>query len=101
MRNSLQFALEAEGYVVDWRTELDGHDTAAAEQDCVVLDHHSAADDWAKAELFCIQQGPVVVLSNQPGHPLEKVAFRTVLKPMLGPAVVAAVEAAVAAPRHT
>jgi DNA-binding response OmpR family regulator len=52
LRRSLQFALEAEGYLVTWRADLSGDDQPGS-FDCTVIDHHCVGDDHLRAVAFC------------------------------------------------
>jgi CheY-like chemotaxis protein len=95
MRNSLRFALEAEGYVVTVRTEASGGLPPRPSYDCIVLDHHAADADPEAARRLAIAFRPIVLLANHAGHPLSSLMFRTVLKPMLGPALAMAIRDAI------
>jgi hypothetical protein len=94
LRRSLAFALSAEGHQVTLQTGISGG--APSEFDCSVLDHHAAGNDLAAAIRFCDEFAPVILLANIASHPLSEHAFRTILKPLLGPAVIAAVREALA-----
>lgn len=94
LRQSLQFALEAEGYAVTACARMDDP-TPGDGFDCTVLDHHAADKDRDAAIAFCDLFRPVVLLANRESHPLAAAAFRTVLKPMLGPALARAVGQAI------
>lgn len=98
LRRSLAFALGAEGHEVTLQTSI-GTVPMRSQFDCTVLDHHAAGKDFAAAVRFCDESAPVILLANVALHPLSEYSFRTVLKPMLGPAVVAAVREALVA-RH-
>jgi CheY-like chemotaxis protein len=93
LRRSLQFALEAEGYAVTWRASI-----AAIEMprdfDCTVVDHHALGNDRLVAQAFLKTFEPSILLANKP-HELSATAFRTILKPHLGPALTAAIRDAV------
>ena len=97
LRHSLQFALEAEGHYVDTAARLDPTMGAEAEYDCVIVDHH--ATDRRSPSLVAREfrrLAPVGLLANGAGHPLAEASYRTVLKPMLGPALSRAVAEAIA-----
>lgn len=96
LRQSLQFALEAEGYAVTACARMDDQ-PAGGGFDCTVLDHHAADVDRDAAIAFCDLFRPVVLLANRESHPLAAAAFFTVLKPMLGPALARAVGQAIEA----
>jgi hypothetical protein len=95
LRQSLQFALEAEGYAVTWRPGI-GAPGQLHHFDCTVVDHHALGDDWAATLAFCVLNRPVVLLANSLVHPLSPNVFRTVLKPMLGAALSEAIRDALA-----
>ena len=95
LRNSLRFALEAEGYDVTAAASLHVVDQPASTFDCVVLDHH-AMDGAARADRTLLTAfAPVVLLANSLAHPLAGLSFRTLTKPTLGPALSDAVRAAI------
>lgn len=95
LRRSLQFALEAEGYVVTCRASI-GARELPADYDCTVVDHHVVGADQRMAKAFFEAFAPVILLANAPVHALSTFAFRTVQKPQLGPALSAAIQEAVA-----
>lgn len=95
LRNSLRFALEAEGYGVTVRESAAGGLPPRPSYDCIVLDHHAADLDPEAARRLAVAFQPVVMLANLTAHPLSSLMFRTVLKPMLGPALAHAVKDAV------
>lgn len=99
LRRSLEFALLAEGHEVTSRASI-----AARERptyDCTVLDQHVIGTDRHLAAKFCSIFSPVILLSSQSSHPLSPAAFRTVLTPLLGPALIGAVNEALARPATT
>jgi len=100
-RNSLRFALEAEGYEVTAAASLRAMDPPASAFDCTVLDHHALDDFGADGRRMLATLAPVVFLANSAAHPLAASSFRTVTKPTLGPALSDAVRAAIAARRST
>lgn len=94
LRHSLEFALAAEGYDVRWRSNISP--LALSERaDCVVLDHHATGPDLNAAIAFCTAAAPVILLANTAPHPLSHWTFRTVLKPLLGPALTGAIRDAI------
>ena len=97
-RQSLQFALEAEGHEV---TSRDGfHDPSGLpDADCTVLDHHAAQGHMSLAADFVERHAPVILLANTSTHPLALHSFRTVTKPFLGPFLSQAIGSAVRARR--
>lgn len=96
-RNSLRFALEAEGYEVTATATLQAAARPPSGFACSVIDHHALDDVGAESRTLLAEVAPVVLLANSPGHPLAAVSFRTITKPTLGPALSEAVRAAVAA----
>lgn len=96
-RNSLRFALEAEGYDVTAAASLPAVDQPASLFDCLVLDHHAMDGASGDKGRLLAAFAPVVLLANSPAHPLATSSFRTLTKPTLGPALSDAVRAAVAA----
>jgi CheY-like chemotaxis protein len=89
LRRSVQFALEAEGYVVTCRASLAAHELPQ-DFDCTVVDHHVLGSEQ-RAAAFFQAFSPVILLANTAPHPLSPWATRTLLKPMLGPALSAAI----------
>ncbi len=100
LRRSLQFAFEAEGYAVSWRTRL-GSDVRPQDFDCTVIDDDGLGVDKAAAVAFFETFTPVVLLADTVPHSLSPWAFLTVEKPMLGAALARAVQQAVATRRIT
>ena len=98
LRRSVEFALSAEGCEIISRASI-GAREVPSDYDCTVLDHHAAGGDTVLAARFCRIFAPVVLLANQPIHPLSSDAFRTVVKPFLGAALTTAVRDALAVPR--
>jgi len=96
LRRSLDFALRADGHTVTWRDGLDGN-PVAAQFDCTILDDHAVGENLAQGQSFCRTLWPVILLADTPAHALAAVAFRTVLKPMLGPALSVALDDALGA----
>ena len=89
LRRSLQFALEAEGYAVTWCASI-GATEMPYDFDCTVVDHHALGNDKAAGRAFLQAFQPSILLANAP-HELSSSAFRTVLKPHLGPALTNAI----------
>jgi CheY-like chemotaxis protein len=94
LRRSLQFALEAEGYAVTWRTSIAAMGALPREFDCTVVDHHSLGNDKSVARTFLRAFEPAILLANKP-HELSADAFRTILKPHLGAALTGAIREAI------
>jgi CheY-like chemotaxis protein len=93
LRRSVQFALDAEGYAVTARAGLTPPEPAR-HFDCTIIDHPTAdADPTALA--FFAAHAPIVLLADALTHPLAPHATRTVLKPLLGPALSAAIREAI------
>ena len=100
LRRSLQFALDAEGYEVTARSTLAPAELALP-FDCTIVDHHAADRDAAAAIAFFAAFAPIVLLADERTHPLCAHATRIVLKPLLGPALSAAIREAIdASPRQ-
>jgi hypothetical protein len=97
---SLDFALRADGHAVTWRSSLD-ENPIPIHFDCAILDHHAVGHNLKQGDVFCRAFWPVILLANSEGHPLSKAAFCTVLKPLLGPVLSAAVNDALAVRRVT
>ena len=96
LRKSLDFALRADGHVVNWRSTLDGA-PIPVHFDCTILDHRAVGPNLRQGQAFCRAFWPVILLANSEGHELSGSAFRTVLKPMLGPVLSAALSEALEA----
>ena len=86
LRKSLDFALRADGHDVSWQSSV-GEAPIPVHFDCTILDHHAIGPNLRQGETFCRAFWPVILLANSEGHALSATAFRTVLKPMLGPAL--------------
>lgn len=95
MRQSLQFALESEGYSATARASIAEAAALPGGFDCTVLDHHADLVDHNGAVDFCTRVQPVILLANELPHRLSDVVFRTVMKPMLGPPLSVAVRQAI------
>ena len=95
-RNSLRFALEAEGYDVTASASLPTVDQASSSFDCTVIDHHAIEGVGINDRSLLSAFAPVVLLANSLAHPLAALSFRTLAKPTLGPALSEAVRAAIA-----
>jgi len=93
LRRSLEFALGAEGHNVTSRVSIGAHETPR--YDCTVLDQHATGNNEAEAATFCAVFYPVILLTSHASHPLAPAAFRTLLKPLLGAALIDAVDAAI------
>jgi len=94
LRRSLAFALEAEGYEVTARAELDVASMPAdGPYDCAVIDHASVLQS-ADAMAFCARSRPVILLSNSPMAWLSEWVAVTVELPVPGGALSAAIQAA-------
>lgn len=96
-RNSLRFALEAEGYEVTAAPSPHAVDQPSSSFDCAVVDHHALDDAGIDGGAWLVAFAPVVFLANSTAHPLAALSFRTLTKPTLGPALSDAVKAAIAA----
>ena len=100
LRRSLEFALEAEGHEVTWRASIGAHELPNS-YDCTVLDHHAVGKDLAEGAAFCEAFEPVILLANSSAHPLSPWAYSIILKPLLGPALVGAIQDAARARAST
>lgn len=96
-RNSLRFALEAEGYDVTASASLQAVDQSSSSFDCTVIDHHAIEGVDVDDRRLLVAFAPVVLLANSLAHPLAALSFQTLTKPTLGPALSEAVRAAIAA----
>lgn len=94
LRRSLEFALRAEGHDVSWRASLGARDLSA-HFDCTVLDHHAIGPHLQEGVTFCRVFAPVILLANAGDHPLAPAALTTLLKPLLGRALIEAIDRAV------
>jgi DNA-binding NtrC family response regulator len=92
LRRSLEFALGAEGHDVTSRSSISAQERP--DYECTVLDQHAVGNNGAEAAAFCASFFPVILLANELPHPLAPGAFRTLLKPLLGPALIDAVDQA-------
>ncbi|WP_423067763.1 DNA-binding response regulator [Devosia sp. CN2-171] len=95
-RNSLRFALEAEGYDVTAAASMHDVDQPSSSFACTVLDHHALDDAGSESRRILAEFEPVVFLANSPAHPMAALSFRTLTKPTLGPALSDAVRSAIA-----
>lgn len=95
LRRSVQFALEAEGYAVTVRSSMETGELPR-HFDCAVIDHHALAPNRADAIAFLQSFAPAILLANVEMHQLSNWAYRTLLKPMLGPALISAIRDAIA-----
>ena len=67
LRLSLQFVLEAEGYMVTARANI-SETTAQERFDCTILDHRAAIGPTADIAAFCRRAHPVVLLASEPSR---------------------------------
>lgn len=95
LRNSLRFALEAEGHDVTVHARLRDLSEQPDEFDCAILDHHALDGNAIEAAEFLRAFSPVVLLANFDPHPLSHLSFITVTKPSLGPRLSRAVGQAI------
>lgn len=100
-RNSVRFALEAEGYDVTAMASLPPAEPSSSRFDCTIIDHHALDGTGLGGRRMLAALAPVVLLANSPAHPLAALSFRTLTKPTLGAALSDAVRAAIAARRAT
>jgi hypothetical protein len=92
-RQSLRFALEAEGYAVTDVTAIPVGRIPA--YDAVVLDHKATRGPRQDVLHFCEQSQPVVLLDGHPQAWLAERIFRAVPTPLRGDALSHAVADAV------
>ena len=95
LRKSVEFALSVEGHDLTSRASIGARESP--HYDCTVVDHHALGSDRVIAVRFCAIFAPVILLSSQIAHPLSEHVFRTLLKPLLGPALVSAINDALRA----
>jgi CheY-like chemotaxis protein len=98
-RNSLAFALEAEGYSVETRGDL-----AALDQvgrfGAIVLDHRALQpQSLDRAVDATLSRVPVILLASRPQDWLASNTFRTVPTPLMGSVLSDAVADAIAVPK--
>ncbi|MHB1103337.1 MAG: hypothetical protein ACYC0C_11315 [Devosia sp.] len=93
---SLEFVLEAEGYMITAKPDLEAAlSLRDAHFDCTVLDQAAAAGPAMDVIHFCGVARPVILLSNTSLPWLSNWVAGVVEKPMLGQALAAAVRRAV------
>jgi DNA-binding response OmpR family regulator len=89
LRRSIEFALEAEGYVVNSHARLFEATTSptVSAAACMVVDEDSLQDleDW---RLFCRLTKPTVLLADKSQRPGGTDAACIIFKPLLGNALV-------------
>lgn len=94
LRQSLEFALAAEGYAVTSRPGVRG-EASSVRFDCTVLDEKAIAGRMDDLLGFIASAHPVVLLADAPVTWLSDKVVGFVEKPMLGAALSAAVALAV------
>ncbi len=93
LRRSLEFALEAEGYVVVARPAIDsGMFSDGGRFDCTVLDHAATRQPMDAVIAFCARARPIVLLSNRVIPWLAEWVAVTVEKPSPGSALSVAIQ---------
>lgn len=93
---SLEFALEAEGYAVTVKPDMEAALLLRdARFDCTVLDQAAAAGPATDVVHFCAMARPVILLSDTSLPWLSNWVTGVVEKPMLGQALATAVRHAV------
>lgn len=96
MRRSLVFALEAEGYAVTARAELDTVQFSTdPHYDCTVLDQKAVTGSAEEVIDFCERARPVVLLSDGPIAWLSDSIAQVVETPTPGSALSSAIRRAV------
>lgn len=102
LRRSIEFALEAEGYVVTSHGRLleATMSPAASAAACIVVDEDSLQDlaDW---RMFCSLTTPTVLLADKSERPGGTDAACIIFKPLLGNALVETIRRAVPCGSHT
>lgn len=97
MLKSIEFALGAEGYTVN---AVDDHDEAKPEEyHLTIIDLPAARNETV--QLFCARAPKLVALADKPPTWLHDVDYAYVEKPILGPALVAAVRQELARDKAT
>lgn len=97
-RKSLEFALEAEGYVVDSQADLAGAVASPRNSSvrCVVVDE-DAVPNWPIARNDLVRfPGPVILLVDRPCPPPQPDGVTILVKPLLGNALIKAVDQVIA-----
>ncbi|MBZ9674448.1 DNA-binding response regulator [Mesorhizobium sp. ES1-1] len=93
-RKSLEFALEAEGYVVDSQAQLAKAVASplASSIRCAVVDE-DAVPDWASGRHALARfPGPIILLVDRPWTSPEPEGVLILVKPLLGNALIRAVD---------
>ncbi|HEV7717503.1 MAG TPA: hypothetical protein VGO70_00845 [Arsenicitalea sp.] len=88
LRRSLEFALEAEGFLVTVRADIDLNlDLLDGSFDCTVLDQAALVGPPDRIISFCARAKPILLLADNPIHWLSASITARVEKPMLGGAL--------------
>ena len=90
LRQSLEFALAADGYAVCVYPDI-GTVPVAKASTCLVLDETGLAGERDEIAAFCARFDNVVVMADRPDGWVAALAQGTVAKPLVGGAVAAAV----------
>jgi hypothetical protein len=93
LRQSLEFALGAEGYAVDVHADISAVPGASGYA-CLVLDETGLAGRRDDIAAFCAGFATVVALADRPDGFVARLAHSVVAKPLDGSAVTAAVRSA-------
>lgn len=95
LRRSLEFSLQAEGFMVLSTHNAFGDPAPPPEGiDCVVLDEKAFAAFPGQLHEFCRRAGPVVLLSDRPSEAMRGWVEEVVEKPLHGEDVPRAVRSA-------
>ncbi|MFA6153882.1 DNA-binding response regulator [Mesorhizobium sp.] len=97
-RKSLEFALEAEGYVVDSQAQLARAIASPLTSSirCAVVDE-AAVPDWANGRHDLARfPGPIILLVDRPWAAPEPDGVLILVKPLLGNALIKAVDQVIA-----
>jgi len=99
LRRSVEFALSVEGHEIVSRASIAARERPSF--DCTIVDQHAVGTNVTAAADFCKIFEPVILLASQLPHPLSHLVHATLLKPLLGPALVAAVNESIVASTTT
>jgi hypothetical protein len=97
-RKSLEFALEAEGYVVDSQAHLAKAIASPLTSSirCAVVDEDAVPDRLNGRSELARFPGPVILLVDRPWPPPEPAGVLILVKPLLGNALIKAVDQVIA-----
>lgn len=85
MRRSLEFVLDAEGFEVTSRPDVDFASPAAGVPfDCIVMDHQALSGPREQVIDFCAHTAPVILVASKPIDWLSGSVTEQVEKPLMG-----------------